>query len=239
MEDLKDREVALAVLILDACRDNPFTFDTKTLGGVGGLVPPGTRLGRFVFYAASAHETALTDHPGSAAEGGSVFTRVFLEQFDAYRHRQLRDFASALKRPVALLADPHPQHPTYEDGLDDSWCFDGCDTGPPSLGVLVRDQRIASAASTFEATAIVNQSRPEPPSAPARPERPPGPQDSAQNAIFLGKVSSLPAQGQSCLNKVTDSMPFGCKFLQRIADTETVGGAATTICTWHYAPTPT
>jgi len=69
---LKDARVA--VLLLDACRDNPFPkTGTRTIGGTRGLSPPDPSTGQLIMMSAGRNQKALDRVPGEAQANG-LFT---------------------------------------------------------------------------------------------------------------------------------------------------------------------
>jgi len=110
--------VRTGVLVLDACRNNPFAESgNKAIGGLKGLVrsePPG---GVFKLYAAGTGEAALDRLPGEDPDPNSVFTRVLLPELEK-PGRSLVEVAYAVKAKVTDLAASvgHKQHPAQYDG---------------------------------------------------------------------------------------------------------------------------
>jgi formylglycine-generating enzyme required for sulfatase activity len=69
---LKDARVA--VLLLDACRDNPFPkAGTRTVGGSRGLTPPEPSTGQIIMMSAGRNQKALDYVPGQQ-QGNGLFT---------------------------------------------------------------------------------------------------------------------------------------------------------------------
>lgn len=69
---LKDARVA--VLLLDACRDNPFPkTGTRTIGGTRGLSPPEPSTGQIIMMSAGRNQKALDRVPGEPHANG-LFT---------------------------------------------------------------------------------------------------------------------------------------------------------------------
>jgi len=73
LDELVERQSAVRVVILDACRNNPFS---KAKGYKSGLAPIDARLGgTFLAYATAPGSTASDGDPGE----NSIFTKVLLE----------------------------------------------------------------------------------------------------------------------------------------------------------------
>ena len=69
---LKDARVA--VLLIDACRDNPFPKQgTRSLGGTRGLSPPEPSTGQIIMLSAGRNQKALDSVPGQSI-GNGLFT---------------------------------------------------------------------------------------------------------------------------------------------------------------------
>ena len=79
LDGLRDRKAQVNILVIDACRDNPFAIKTgRSVGGTRGLalvVPP---QGTFIMYSAGAGEAALDRLSDADPEPNSVFTRTFV-----------------------------------------------------------------------------------------------------------------------------------------------------------------
>jgi len=244
MTDLDDREVAVHVWILDACRENPFeTPAGKTLGSKGGLKVIEEKLGSFVFYAAVGGEKSqdFLVADGNDAKG-SVFTRVFLDLFDHYQHQPVWELGQAVKKPVTNLAAPYPQHPIYTNGLSDPWCFANCNVVTPTVSIQTRDANVvqisyndwAKIGSGSDITSSGRGGGGAKPPAIRLPDLSSAIEDASK--IFFPKDEARPSEVQTapanaanaiflgkrsqvgqCAGKSSDAYPFGCDFLTRIA----------------------
>ncbi|GAB5446241.1 MAG: hypothetical protein Gyms2KO_11140 [Gymnodinialimonas sp.] len=125
IDQFNSRGVRLSLLILDACRDNPFeTLGTRSLGRSVGLGREEAPEGTFVMFSAGAGQQALdrlsTDDPNP----NSVFTRVLLPRLTEpglplrTMVREVRSEVRALGRTVA-----HEQFPAVYDQLDGAFTF--------------------------------------------------------------------------------------------------------------------
>lgn len=135
MIDLKARKPGLSVVILDACRNNPFLPEGgRNLGpGRGGLnSAQAAPNGIFIMYSAGAGETALDRLDGDGEEKNSVYTRRLLPLMTA-EGLTLGDLARRVREDVSLLAasNSHPQTPAYYDGVVGDFCFAGCRAPQP------------------------------------------------------------------------------------------------------------
>jgi hypothetical protein len=123
--EIQAKGARVAVLVLDACRDNPFPRQgTRSVGNSRGLVSASPARGVFVLYSAGAGQTALDRLARNDPDRNSVFTRVFIEQL-AKPGLHLGDLAVEVREKVAAIAlkatndrgeaVPHEQTPAYYD----------------------------------------------------------------------------------------------------------------------------
>ena len=75
----------MLVVMLDACRDNPFRQPglTRSIGGEAGLVRGREAEGVFSIYSAGFGQTALDTLGASDASPNSVFTRALIRHWRA------------------------------------------------------------------------------------------------------------------------------------------------------------
>ena len=120
VETLKAREVRVAAVVLDACRNNPFSRGgTRSFGdGTRGLSrPPTVQIeGVFGLYSAGFGEAALDRLGDDDPDPNSVFTRVLVPKLSE-PGQSLLDIAYAVNEEVAQLAASvgHEQNPAYYD----------------------------------------------------------------------------------------------------------------------------
>lgn len=115
--DLQSRGVRVAVVVLDACRTNPFhPAGEKGIGGARGLAPPETVRGVFSLYAAGNGQAALDRLYDGDSDPNSVFTRVLLPELRR-PGIDLTTLALDVREEVARLAKiaGHDQRPAYYD----------------------------------------------------------------------------------------------------------------------------
>jgi formylglycine-generating enzyme required for sulfatase activity len=107
----------VAVVVLDACRNNPFASSgTKGVGGEKGLAPHEPPSGVFTFYAASRGEAALDRLYDGDRNPNSVFTRALLPALTR-PDLDLPALAREVREEVTRLARSvnHAQRPAYYD----------------------------------------------------------------------------------------------------------------------------
>ncbi|MDO8881534.1 caspase family protein [Pseudotabrizicola sp.] len=116
---LQSRGARVTVLILDACRDNPFPRDgMRSAGGARGLAPIAAPEGAFILFSAGTGQSALDALSSGDADPNSVFTRALLPLLAA-PGLPLQEMARALKSQVEETAATinHKQRPAYYDEL--------------------------------------------------------------------------------------------------------------------------
>jgi hypothetical protein len=116
---LQERGAAITVLILDACRDNPFPREgTRSAGSARGLAPIAPPEGSFILFSAGAGQTALDRLGGSDRDPNSVFTRSLLPLLTR-PDLSLPELARLLRGEVEATAATigHKQRPAYYDEL--------------------------------------------------------------------------------------------------------------------------
>jgi hypothetical protein len=113
------RGAQTSILVLDACRNNPFArAGTRGLSGDGGLVPLTPPEGTFVLFSAGAKQTALDSLNDRDPDPNSVFTRHFvrnlaspgvtLVQLAKRTQSEVKEVAASVK---------HQQTPAYYDEI--------------------------------------------------------------------------------------------------------------------------
>jgi hypothetical protein len=116
---LTDRGVRAAVLILDACRNNPFPQQAgRSLGGTRGLVPLSPPVGTMVVFSAGKGQEALDRLSDTDPDPNSVFTRRLLPLLTE-PGLALHEAARRLRGDVEELAATvrHAQRPAVYDEM--------------------------------------------------------------------------------------------------------------------------
>jgi WD40 repeat protein len=107
----------VAVVVIDACRNNPFgASGTRGIGGERGLQPVPPPRGVFTLYSAGRGEVALDRLSDSDRNLNSVFTRVLLPALTR-ADLDLPGLAVEVREEVTRLAESvgHAQSPAYYD----------------------------------------------------------------------------------------------------------------------------
>jgi uncharacterized caspase-like protein len=119
IERLQDRGARITMLVLDACRENPFkTAGSRGLGGTRGLGQMTAPEGVFVLYSAGVGQTALDRLSDSDPDPNSVFTRT-LVRLIGQPGISVQEMAKTAQAEVRRLAGTvnHPQMPAYYDQI--------------------------------------------------------------------------------------------------------------------------
>jgi formylglycine-generating enzyme required for sulfatase activity len=157
--DLRSRSPEVALIILDACRDNPLIpEELRSVGGTrGGLAPLKGEppKGTFIMYSAGAGESALDRLPGNDPDReNSIFARKLLPLLGT-KGLALHDLARQLRADVLQLAStvPHTQRPAYYDGVIGRYCLAGCESAAETtkrIEPATIQDRVGEAARVWE-----------------------------------------------------------------------------------------
>jgi uncharacterized caspase-like protein len=128
IERLQNKKVRTAILVFDACRNNPFERSgTRAVAGGGGLAPM-TQLpeGVFSVFSAGPRQTALDRLSNDDNNPNSVFTRVFAREL-TQPGENLVQVAQRTRRLVSEMAETvrHKQIPVYFDQMVDDVFLSG------------------------------------------------------------------------------------------------------------------
>jgi hypothetical protein len=132
VDRLQVRGARIAILVLDACRNNPFErTGTRSITGTGGLASMTPSEGVFVVFSAGAKQTALDRLTDSDPDPNSVFTRNFVRELGTPA-LTLVQIAKRTQIDVKQLAATvrHEQTPAYYDQIVGDVVFKPGD-GPP------------------------------------------------------------------------------------------------------------
>src|SRR3954469_12530811 len=128
IERLQNKKVRTAILVFDACRNNPFErAGTRAVAGGGGLAPM-TQLpeGVFSVFSAGPRQTALDRLSNNDDNPNSVFTRTFAKEL-TQPGLNLVQVAQRTRRSVSEMAETvrHKQIPVYFDQMVDDVFLNG------------------------------------------------------------------------------------------------------------------
>jgi Caspase domain len=128
IERLQNKKARTAILVFDACRNNPFERSgTRAVAGGGGLAPM-TQLpeGVFSVFSAGPRQTALDRLSNNDDNPNSVFTRIFAKEL-LQPGQNLVQVAQRTRRVVSEMAETvsHKQIPVYFDQMVDDVFLNG------------------------------------------------------------------------------------------------------------------
>src|SRR5256884_8175030 len=128
IERLQNKGVRTAILVFDACRNNPFERSgTRAVAGGGGLAPM-TQLpeGGFSIFSAGPRQTALDRLSNNDARPNSGFTRTFAKELTQPGANPVQ-VAQRTRRLVSEMAETvsHKQIPVYFDQMVDDVFLNG------------------------------------------------------------------------------------------------------------------
>ena len=138
LDTIRSRGTRVSILVLDACRDNPFPkVGTRSLGGSRGLARMPAPEGTFIMYSAGVGQTALDRLSNDDPNPNSVFTRSLIPLMQK-PGMSLVQAARAVRRDVQKLAAtvPHDQRPAYYDEVTGDFFFAGRGKTPPPAATL-------------------------------------------------------------------------------------------------------
>src|SRR6202048_1877640 len=132
VERLQNKKARTAILVFDACRNNPFERSgTGAVAGGGGLAPM-TQLpeGVFSVFSAGPRQTALDRLSNNDDNPNSVFTRTFAKEL-TQPGVNLVQVAQRTRRLVSEMAETvrHKQIPVYFDQMVDDVFLNGLAKG--------------------------------------------------------------------------------------------------------------
>lgn len=119
LERLQDRGAKVSLMVLDACRENPFKKPgSRGVGATRGLAQMTTPEGVFVLYSAGVGQTALDRLSDNDPNPNSVFTRAFINVLSK-PDQSIQSMAKITQQEVRRLAATvnHPQMPAYYDQI--------------------------------------------------------------------------------------------------------------------------
>ena len=142
IERLQNRKARTAILVFDACRNNPFERSgTRAIAGGGGLAPM-TQLpeGVFSVFSAGPRQTALDRLSNDDANPNSVFTRTFAKEL-LQPGENLVQVAQHTRRLVSEMAETvnHKQIPVYFDQMVDDVFLNGLPKDAPATARTTKE----------------------------------------------------------------------------------------------------
>jgi uncharacterized caspase-like protein len=158
IERLKEQQPQVSLVIIDACRDNPYAKrGTRSVGGNRGLGGGDPPKGTFQMMSAGKGESALDALSGSDPNPNSVYTRKLIPLLRE-PGLEITDIALRVRSEVTELAKTvgHEQSPAFYHQLTGKFFL----TEPRATPVAVNAPRVSNATSeAAEAWAAVDQTR--------------------------------------------------------------------------------
>lgn len=149
LADLRDRRPGLIFIVLDACRDNPFSEGTRAVGSQSGLARVEPPEGTFIMFSAGAYQTALDRLSDDDKAETSVYTRTLIPRLQqpGLSILEMADLVGEEVRALAATAD-HRQMPAFYSGVVGSRkvCLAGCSPNSTDVGFGRRRQETAATA---------------------------------------------------------------------------------------------
>lgn len=131
-DKLSDAKASFALIMVDACRDNPIKSNGRSIGGTRGLSPIDPPKGQVVVFSASKGQQALDRLDDADKDPNGVFTREFIKRMKKPgvrvedMVREVQDSVEALARTVS-----HDQRPAmYSEARGNFYFF-----GPTTVRV--------------------------------------------------------------------------------------------------------
>ena len=110
------QKARLLLVVLDACRNNPFSASGRSVGAPRGLARTEPPRGTMIIYSAGVGQTALDEMPGRPEIENSIFTHVFAPLLRTQGHDLIK-LIKQVQIQVNDLAEKagHRQIPAYYD----------------------------------------------------------------------------------------------------------------------------
>jgi TPR repeat protein len=81
LDDMSEQKAKFTLVVIDACRDNPFKVAGRAIGG-RGLAPTSAATGQMVIFSAGTGQQALDNLGSHDKDPNGVFTRTFLKEIE-------------------------------------------------------------------------------------------------------------------------------------------------------------
>lgn len=149
LDHIRSRNARISILMLDACRDNPFAqADSRGVGGTRGLARSIAPKGTFIMYSAGVGQLALDRLNRDDPHPNSVFTRSILPLIKR-PGLSLVQMARQVRRDVEKLAATvsHVQRPAYYDEVTGDFYFNAGRKDPVQTAEAARSAAPADPAS--------------------------------------------------------------------------------------------
>ena len=154
LADLKEKGTRLNLVILDACRDNPFEqVAGRSVGSARGLAVTEPPEGTFIMFSAGSGESALDRLNDADRDPNSVYTRQLLPLLKA-QGVSLTDVAEQVRVGVRQMASTvqHRQTPAYYNQVLGRVCLAGgnCIAGVAAVPAITGPAQLSEAAEVWD-----------------------------------------------------------------------------------------
>ncbi|MDM8558915.1 caspase family protein [Candidatus Parabeggiatoa sp. HSG14] len=122
LRQMEEANNGVNIVILDACRDNPFTTNQK--GVRKGLAEMNSPTGSLIAFATAPNTSAWG---GESGERNSIYTKHFLKALQNQAHLSITDlFTQVRKNVIQETKNETKQVPWESVSLTDRFCFGSC-----------------------------------------------------------------------------------------------------------------
>ena len=151
MDQIKSANPRFTLLIVDACRDNPFPRQgTRSIGETRGLRSPEPPRGQMVVFSAGRGQTAIDRLSARDTDPNGLFTREFLKQMrnpGVAIENVMREVQDAVERQAATVG--HEQRPSlYTEARGDFYFHRAAGSATPAGSISVPDSAPPSSSSS-------------------------------------------------------------------------------------------
>jgi uncharacterized caspase-like protein len=123
LDDMSDKKVLLTLVVIDACRDNPFPKAGRAIGG-RGLAPTAAASGQMIIFSAGVGQQALDRLGENDKDPNGLFTRMFIHEMKTAGVRIDNVVREVRKKVVdAAKAVGHEQVPAIYDQVVGDFYF--------------------------------------------------------------------------------------------------------------------
>jgi hypothetical protein len=123
LDDMGERKTQITLALIDACRDNPFQKNGRSLGG-RGLAPTTAATGQMIIFSAGAGQQALDRLSNDDKDPNGLFTRIFIKEMKTPGLR-IDNLAREVRKKVVEAAKSvgHEQVPAIYDQVVGDFYF--------------------------------------------------------------------------------------------------------------------
>ena len=137
LDQMKERQPQVSIVILDACRNNPFTGGTRSIGGKTGLMREEPPSGTLVMMSAGTGQEALDSLTPDDRNANSVYTRTLIPLL-LEPGLEITDLAKRVRGDVEKIAATvaHKQRPSFYHELSGDFYLLSNTVAPPATAAV-------------------------------------------------------------------------------------------------------